>query len=157
MSGGDRARDRAATPVVGKAMEIAVLVLLTALLTAAMFGSVVPAYRSAAGAELADRTLARSAEAVERAVPAAPGAYETLSHTERVDLPDQIRGSGYVVAADGERLRLDHPRTAVDGSVRPALPNRTRLDGSWRSDRPARLRVTVTGGETVVRLVGGSR
>jgi hypothetical protein len=137
-------------------MEVAVLVLLTALLTTAMFGAVVPTYRSAAGAELGDRTLARSAAAVERGVPATPGVYERFSHTERVDLPDRIRGSAYVVAADGERLRLEHPRAGVGGSVRPALPNGTRVEGSWRSDRPARVRVTAGGGATVVRLAGGT-
>ena len=137
-------------------MEIAILVLLTALLATAMFGNIVPTYRGAAGAELADRTLSRSAAAVERAAPTDPDAYVAYAHTERVDLPDQIAGASYAVAADGERLRLDHPRASVGGSIRPALPDGTSVEGSWRSDRPARVRVTTEGGETVVRLVGGS-
>lgn len=147
-------RDRGATPVVGKALEIAVVVLLAALLATALFGGVVPTYRSAAGAELADRTLARSATAVERAVPADPGAYAAYTHTERVDLPDRIAGSSYAVAADGEQLRLDHRRAGVGGAVDLALPNRTRVDGSWQSDGRTRLRVRVTASGVTVRLVG---
>ena len=106
-------------------MEIAILVLLTALLATAMFGNVVPTYRGAAGAELADRTLAQSAAAVERAAPTDPDAYVVYAHAERVDLPDRIAGSDYAVAADGDRIRLDHPRAGVGGSIRPALPKAT--------------------------------
>jgi hypothetical protein len=152
----DERRARAATPVVGKALEIAVLVLLTALLTTALFGGVVPTYRSAAGAELADRTLAQSAAAVERAAPADSDAYVAYERTERVDLPDRIRGADYVVAADGERLRLDHPRAGVGGSVALALPNRTRVTGTWRSDDPTRLRVRAATDGVTVRLLGGA-
>lgn len=149
-------RDRGATPVVGKALEVAVVVLLAALLATALFGGVVPTYRSAAGAELADRTLARSAAAVERAAPADPGAYVVYERTERVDIPDRIRGADYAVAADGERLRLDHPRAGVGGALALALPNRTRVEGSWRSDEPTRLRVRAAASGVTVRLVGGS-
>lgn len=147
--------DRGATPVVGKALEIAVVVLLTALLATALFGGVVPTYRNAAGAELADRTLARSVATVERAAPPDSGAYVAYAHTERVDLPDRIGGSRYAVVADGDRIRLDHPRAGVGGSIRPALPNRTSVEGSWRSDQPARVSVALDDGETVVRLAGG--
>jgi hypothetical protein len=149
-------RARGAVPAVGKALELALLVALAALLAATLFGSVVPEYRTAAGAELADRTLVRSATTVEGAVPAAPGAYARLNRTVRADLPDRIRGARYEVRAVGGRLRLDHPHPRVGGAVRPALPADARLDGAWTSDRPARVRVRVDrGGPVRVRLVEG--
>lgn len=148
-------RNRGATPVVGNALKVAVVVLLTALLATALFGGVVPAYRSAAGAELADRTLARSAATAERAAPDSPGAYVTYTHTERVDVPDRIAGSDYAIVADGGRLRLEHPRAGVGGTVGLALPNRTRAVGAWQSDEPTRFRVRAAESGTTVRLAGG--
>jgi FlaG/FlaF family flagellin (archaellin) len=148
-------RDRAATPVVGKTLEVALLVLLAALLTTALFGGVVPAYRTAAGAELADRTLARSAGTVERATPVDPAAWDGLDRTVRASLPDRIGGERYAVRADDGALRLDHPRAGVGGSVRPALPEGATLAGAWRSDRPARVRVRADAAGVRVRLVAG--
>jgi hypothetical protein len=156
--GPGHSRARAATPAVGKALEVALLVLLVALLTTTLFGGVLPTYRTAAGAELADRTLARSATAVERAVPVDGDAYRTFEHTRRVDLPGEIRGDRYAVRADDTtgRLRLVHPRAGVGGAVRPALPNGTTLAGSWRSDRATRVRANVTDGGVRVELLEGS-
>lgn len=151
-------RARAATPAVGKALEIALLVLLVALLTTTLFGGVLPTYRTAAGAELADRTLARSATAVEQAAPVDGDAYTAFERTRRVDLPGKIRGERYAVRADDTagRLRLVHPRAGVGGAVRPALPNGTALAGSWRSDRATRVRANVTDGGVRVELLEGS-
>jgi hypothetical protein len=150
-------RDRGATPVVGKALEVALLVLLAALLTTALFGGVLPTYRTAAGAELADRTLARSAGAVERATPADPAAWDSFDRSLRVSLPGRIRGERYAVRAADGALRLDHPRAGVGGAVRPALPGNATLAGVWRSDRPARVRVRLRpDGAVRVRLVAGA-
>lgn len=153
---GSSRRDRAATPAVGKALEVALLVLLVALLTTTLFGGVLPAYRTAAGAELADRTLAEGATAVERTAPADADAYAAFERTRRVDLPGRIRGERYAVRADGGRLRLVHPHAGVGGTVRPALPNGTTLAGSWRSGQPARVRASVVEGGLRVELLEGS-
>lgn len=150
-----RDRSRGVTPVVGKTLEVALLLLLAALLTTALFGGVLPTYRTAAGAELADRTLVQGATAVESATPADPGAYERFERTRRVSVPDRIRGEPYVVRTSAGRLELDHPRAGVGGSVRPLLPANTTLAGSWRSDRQTRLRVRLTDDGTTVTLVGG--
>ncbi len=151
-------RARAATPAVGKALEVALLVLLVALLTTTLFGGVLPTYRTAAGAELADRTLARSATTVERSAPVDAEGYAAFERTRRVDLPDRIRGDRYAVRTDAEtgRLRLAHPHAGVGGAVRLALPNGTTVTGSWRSSRPARVRATVVGDDVRVELLEGS-
>lgn len=143
-------RDRGTAPVVGKALEAGVLVLLVALLTTSMFGSVVPEYRTAAGAELADRTLAGAAERVERAVPG--DAPRVLDRRVRVDLPGTIRGRGYAVRATGTALVLDHPTEGVGGRVGLALPDGVRATGSWRSSEGAVVRVWGDSGGIQVRL-----
>ena len=91
--------DRALSPVVGKTLELGVMVLLVALLTATLYGGVVPEYRSTAAGELGDRTLARAAGDVERAVP--PNETGGLPHEEAavavrapVHLPGTIREIG---------------------------------------------------------------
>lgn len=142
--------DRGATPVVGKALEASVLVLLVALLATAMFGNVVPEYRTAAGAELADRTLAGAADRVERAVP--DDAPRAVEREVRVDLPTTVRGRGYAVRADGRELVLDHPTAGVGGRVALALPSGVRVTGSWASDDDAVVRVRVDADGIRVRL-----
>ena len=112
--------DRAASPVVGKVLEIGLVLLFAATVTAALSGSVVPDARTAAGAEVADRALASSAATVESSVPAA-GANVTV--TTHLDLPERIRGETYTLRADGQRLILDHPHAGIGGEHRLALPN----------------------------------
>jgi hypothetical protein len=148
-----RRRDRGLVPVVGKALEIAVLVLLTALLATALFGSALPAYRTAAGAELGDRTLAAAAERVERAVPARPA--DDVRRDLRVDLPDRIRGSTYVIRGRGQSLVLDHPTAGVGDTARLALPSDVRVTGAWSSGSTAVVRVRGDAEALRVTLVEG--
>ncbi|UIP00361.1 hypothetical protein Hbl1158_03040 [Halobaculum sp. CBA1158] len=141
----ERGRDRAATPIVAKTLEIGLVLLFVAGLSAALFGGVVPDYRDAAGDRLADRTLAGAATDVERAVPP-PAA--TVRVERRVRLPDTIRGAAYRVVADGDGLRLVHPNPAIGGNVRLALPDRVAtVTGAWESGMTTA--VVVEGGSGV--------
>lgn len=145
--------DRAAAPVVGKALEIAVLVVFVGVVSAALFGSVVPTYRTAAGAEVADRTLVAVAGQVDTA------AVVTDSVVERrvaVSMPRTIRGSAYVVraanATQTPTLVLDHPHAGVGGSVPLSVPPETRVNGSLRSTSGSTVVVTQEGGRVEVVL-----
>lgn len=131
--------DRAAAPVVGKALEAAVLVVLIAVISTALFGGVLPSYRTAAGAEVADRTLAGAADRVDRAVP--DGDPWAVERERRVPLPDTIRGRQYEVRATGLALVLDHPAPGIGGRTRLALPSGIRATGTWSSDAVAVVRV----------------
>lgn len=145
--------DRAATPAVGKALEAGLVVLYVGLLTTTLFGGYVPDYRSAAGDELADRTLATASHQVRAAVP--PAARAAQVHA-RVDLPDTIKGSSYRIRADGRSLVLDHPDPGVGGRTQLALPDRVDdLGGTWHSQQPAAVQVGGTGGDLSVHLVAG--
>lgn len=149
---GVRMGDRAVTPVVGKALEVAVVVLYVSLLTASLYGNAVPEYRSTAGAEVGDRTLATAAHGVQQAVPESPA---VDAARVRVDLPDRIRGDRYRIRADGEALVLDHPDSAVGGRSRLALPDSVdAVNGTWESDEETAVVVERAGDGFAVRLEG---
>jgi len=142
--------DRAVAPVVGKALESGLVLLYVALVTTALFGSVVPHYRSAAGAAVADRALADAASDVEHAIPAGHG-NATVSRS--VSLPTTIRGETYTVRADNRTLVLVHPNPGVSGRIRLALPGSvTRVTGAWHSSERATVTVRRENGTTVVTL-----
>jgi hypothetical protein len=151
-SGRDRpfvADRRAATPVVAKALEAAIVVLFIGLLTSTLFGGVVPGYRSAAGDAVGERALAGAAARVEQAVPATADATVRL----RVDLPATVRDEHYHVRSDDGALVLDHPHEAVGGRVPLALPDRVvGVEGTWHSAADPVVRVEPTDGGLVVRL-----
>lgn len=140
---------RAVSPVVGKALEAALVVLYLGLVTTTLYGGVVPDYRAAAGAEVGDRTLASAANQVERAVP--PPA-RSVTVEVRVDLPRTIAGDRYGVRTDGEHLVLDHADPAVGGRARLSLPAHVvSVRGAWESTADPVLRVrSVEGGVEVV-------
>jgi len=153
--------DRALSPVVGKTLELGVLVLLIAMLTATLYGGVVPEYRSAAAGELGDRTLARAAGDVERAVPpnatgGLPAGVAPVAVRASVDLPGTIRGTTYRVVAENRSLRLVHPHPSVGGETQLALPDRVRtVDGAWESSAPAAVAIRANATGVHVRLVVG--
>jgi hypothetical protein len=128
--------DRGVAPVVGKTLELAVAVAFVSLIAGILYGSLVPQYRTAAGAELADRTLSAAAGSVEAA--ATPAANRTTA-TYRVDLPETIRGDAYhieaVDAADGgPALVLRHPAAGVGGRTPLVLPPAVdAVRGGWQS------------------------
>lgn len=134
-------RDRGFTPVVGKGLEAAIVVLYITSLVATLHGGVLPDYRTDAAAEVGDRTLASAADRVEASVPPPSTAVDV---TRTVSLPDTIDRASYRVRAvnDTRSLVLDHPDPDVDGRIRLALPDRVvAIEGSWESDDPARVRV----------------
>jgi hypothetical protein len=147
--------DRALAPVVGKTLEVALVVLFLGLLTTTLYGGTVPDYRDTAGREVGDRTLALAAERVQQAVPAVGTA---VAVTHQVDLPRTIRGRAYRVETDGRTLVLVHPSEAVGGRASLVIPQRvTRVEGGWHSRAPAAIRVSSTDGGLVVELVEGDR
>jgi hypothetical protein len=136
--------DRATAPVVGKALEVAVLVVFVGLVSAALFGSVVPAYRTAAGAEVGDRVLVATAGQVEDAADAPSGVER---RRVGVAIPRTIRGDAYVVratAVDGTpALVLDHPTPEIGGRLALALPARvTGFEGELHSAEEPTVVVT---------------
>lgn len=142
--------DRALAPVVGKAMEAALVVLFLGLLTTTLYGGVVPDYRDAAGREVAERTLSLSAQRVQQSVPPANTA---VSASYRVDLPRTIRGRAYSVETNGRQLMLSHPSPAVEGETPLVLPDTVqRVSGSWSSRGRPVVRVTTTEDGLTVRL-----
>lgn len=141
---------RGAVPVVSKALEAALVVLYIGLVTAALYGGVVPEYRAAAGGEVAERTVAGAAADVESAVP--PGAVAADVRAE-VELPATIAGAAYRVRADGDRLVLEHPDPAVGASAPLVLPDRVAsVEGTWESGGTAHVRVRTTAEGLEVRL-----
>ena len=151
--------DRGLSPVVGKTLELGVGVMFVALLTATLFGGLVPEYRAAVGAELGDRTLVGAADRVEAAAPAV--ALAEVDRSVTVQLPETIRGDPYRIVAEtnesGSALALAHPDESVGGRVRLALPAGTTVRGAWRSTSPSRAVVRGTDGTITVTLADGGR
>lgn len=134
-----RRTDRAVTPVTGKLFEIGIVVLFVAMLSATLYGGVLPEYRTATAVELGDRTLATASNGIETSVPVVDsGTDRTTVHRvaveTRIDLPATIRGQPYRIRTDGQSILLDHPHHAVGGRREPAMPAPvTTIDGEWRS------------------------
>ncbi|MEE6211188.1 hypothetical protein U3A55_13645 [Salarchaeum sp. III] len=142
--------DRGVAPVVGKAMEAGIVLLYVGVVTAAMYGSVVPDYRTAAGDAVAERALVSAAEDIEAAIPA-----DVREATVRADvtLPETVRGRTYTIRVENETLVLDHPDPEVSARVRLSLPaSVTVVSGNWSSSTPAVVVVEHDAGETAVRL-----
>lgn len=142
--------DRAVTPVVGKALEAAIVVLFLGMLTASLYGGAVPEYRTAAGEQVGNRTLAAASHGVQQAVPASGSVRETRA---AVDLPARIRGEPYRIRTDGRALVLDHPHSDVGGRARLSLPDTVvAVEGTWESETPTVVAVERTDDGLVVRL-----
>lgn len=160
-SGRLRRDDRALSPVVGKSLEIGIVVLLVTLLTTTLYGGVVPDYRATAGSELADRTLARAATETERAVPpnatgGLPANTTDVAVRTEVRLPETIGGRPYRIEVDDGALALSHSAPSIGGETPLALPDRVAtVGGAWESDRPATLVVRDNATGVHVRLVIG--
>lgn len=143
---------RAATPAVGKTLEIGIGVLVVALLTSTLYGSVVPGYRTAAGDELADRSLSRAIAATERAVPPPSDA---ATATVELQLPATIRGATYEIHAVGRALELQHPHPGIGRSVPLAIPEHVvSVTGTWRSTEPFHATAQSSGGKITISIGG---
>jgi hypothetical protein len=144
---------RAVTPVVAKALEVAIVVLFVGVVTTGLYTGVVPEYRDSAGERIGDRTLATAGDWVEDAVPPAT---TRVDRQVRVDLPETIRGAGYWIRADGRTLILDHPRERIGNRLRLNLPSSVvSVTGRWSSYEPAIVTVQGSSDGLTVRLVQG--
>lgn len=146
--------ERAVAPVAGKALEVAVLVVFVGVVSAALFGSVVPTYRTVAGAEVADRALVAVAGQIDTAAVVPDGAVE---RRVTVSMPRTVRGSAYAVEAVNESgtpaLVLEHPHAGVGGSVPLSVPAETTVTGRLRStDDPTVVVTRETNGTVEVTL-----
>ena len=153
---GPRARDdRAVSPLVGKAMEASLVVLYIGLLTATLYGNIVPEYRTTAGAEVGERVLSKSTERIQQSVPADAAAVRVRM---RVSLPDTIRGRTYEIRAGNRSLSLVHPNERVGASVELALPGSVDgVRGTWSSGTPAIVVVRPGPDGLIVELRRGDR
>ena len=145
--------DRAVSPTVGKALELGIVVLYVSFLVTALYGGVVPTYRTAAGDEVADRTLAAAADRIEDA--AASNA-SRVRRTVRLDLPETLRGTNYYLRVRNRTLVLDHPDPAVGGRTRLVLPDDVAANGSVSSREDAAVSVRSNATGTTVRLGAGA-
>lgn len=142
--------ERAMSPVVGKAMEAVIVVLYVGLVAAALYGGAVDGYRGAAGAEVAERTLADVSTDVESAIP--PATADASVRIE-VDIPPTIAGAAYRVRAGSDELVLEHPDPAVSTSAPLVLPERVvGVTGTWESGEDAEIRVESVEDGIEVRL-----
>ena len=144
--------DRAVSPTVGKALELGVVVLYVTLLVTALYGGVVPTYRTAAGDELADRTLAAAADRIEGTV---PGNVARTRRTVRLGLPETLRGTNYYLRVRDRTLALDHPNPDVGGQTRLALPDDAIVSGNVSSGDDAVVVVRADDAGVTVRLEAG--
>lgn len=144
---------RAVAPAVGKALEASIVVLFIAATTAAMYGSVVPDARNAAGDEVGERALQHAAPTVEAAVPAAA---DSATVERRVALPGAIRNHGYHIVANDGSLVLEHDHPSVGGETPLVLPDAVReVRGEWTGDDcVVRVKPHPDGGLVVVLAEG---
>lgn len=141
---------RGLSTVVEKLLSLSIVVLYTTLLTTVLYGGSVPAYQSAVGAELGERTLSEATTRIEQTVPPAGRSVEA---SRRIDLPGSIDGAAYEIRVDGGTLVLDHPDPDIGGRARPVLPDRvTELTGEWQSGETTVVTVSGDGGDLTVRL-----
>ncbi len=126
--GGD---ERGVSPVIEKLVTAGLVVLYVGGMTTVLFGSVVPAYETAAGDEVAARALASAAGEIEAAAPR-PGSEATVRAT--VDLPATIDDDTYRIVLSDRQLRLEHPDPGIEATTRLAVPGSIRLEpGRWQS------------------------
>lgn len=145
-----RPDSRAVAPVVGKTLEVGLVVLYLSAVSAVLFGGIVPDYRTGAASEVGDRTLAGAAERLGAAVP--PNVM-TVDVRRHVDLPRTIAGAGYAIRADGPSLVLSHPDPDVGGRVYLALPDHVvSVQGTWSSRKAAIIRIVSVQRGVAVRL-----
>lgn len=145
--------DRGAIPAIGKVLEVGIVILYVGLVTTALFGGIVPEYRTSAANEVGDRTLASASQQIQQTVP--PNANHVEAHAY-VDLPDLIRGDAYEITAEDRNLALDHPHPEVDARTALALPEAVvEVSGTWSSTDPALVVVESTDDGLVVRLERG--
>lgn len=152
--GGDRRRaERGVVPVTSKAAELGIVVLYVAAVTTALYGGVVPDYRTAAADATAEQVTVRVAGELEAAVPHNATAVDAET---RLSLPATIRGAAYRVRVNGSAVVLDHPHGSVGERVRLSLPDRVAsVRGGWTSGSPLVVSVDRRATGLVVTVADG--
>lgn len=145
-------RDRGLTPVVSKTLAIGIVVLYIGMLTAVLYGGIVPGYRTAAGDKIEDRVLATAAERIQQSIP--PQTWHVNARF-RVELPPTIRGRAYSIRVSNRSLVLEHPHPSIGDSVPLALPRTvSRVEGEWQSHESLVIRIVSSDDGLVVMLEG---
>lgn len=139
--------DRGLTPVVSETLVIGLVLLYIGLLTAVLYGSVIPEYQTATGTEIGDRVLVTATERIQQGV--APS--HRLNARISIDLPSTINNRAYSLRAANRTLILEHPHPEIGGRSRLAVPDSvSAINGRWRSHTP--LIIRVVGNETGYRI-----
>jgi hypothetical protein len=144
--------ERGLSPVVGKTLELGLLVLFVAALAGTFYGGTVPEYRAESASAVGERTLAAASLEIGAAVPP-NGTDGTVRR--RVALPATLAGDPYTVTARNGSLHVANASVAVE-PVPLALPDRVRrVEGAWHSREEAWVVVEPVPGGYVVRLASG--
>lgn len=141
--------ERATAPVVGKALEIALVLVYIGIVASVLYGGVIPDTRTTADQAIAERSLAASVDHIREAIPTGGTGEVRVSIT----LPATIGGEPYdVVPRDGV-LILRHPDPSVNAQASLLLPSRvTAVTGTWESEDSNILLVNATRDGVTVRL-----
>lgn len=146
-------RDRGLSPVIGKALELAIGLALIAVVTTVMLSTVIPAHTEALGEPTAAVALDGLAEVIERTGWAAPSTVGSRRIT--VELPATVAGYGYRIEAQGGGLRMHHPTAALALRRPLALPRGCVVEGDVTGG-PVAVAVTRTSTECRI-LLGDAR
>lgn len=142
--------NRAASAVVGKALEIAIVLLYIGILSTGLYGGIVPEARQTADDAVAERAIAAAVEDIRAAVPANGDGTVRLD----ISIPDRIGGTGYTVVVEDRALVLEHPHPAVDANVPLLLPDRVAsVTGRWQSTGDTVVEIDASNSDVVVRLI----
>lgn len=121
--------DRGVTPVVGKTLEIAIVLAYVSMVAGILYGGVVPTTQASAEATHAESTLIRAADAIDNAVPPT-GVSPTV--IDRVSLPESIAGEPYRIYWTNGSLVLTHPHQGIGGRVPVPVPTQVvTVQGNW--------------------------
>lgn len=141
--------ERGTAPVVGKALEIGLLLVYIGLVAGGLYGGVVPDTRTTADQAIADRLIAASVDDIRAAIPRSGTGEIRVS----VTLPATIGGQQYTVVPRDGYLILHHPDPSIDAQASLLLPTRvTAVTGEWESAASNILRVNATREGVTVRL-----
>jgi hypothetical protein len=144
--------NRGLTPVVSKTLAIGIVILYIGMLTAVLYGGVIPESRTATGSEMGDRVLATAAERVQQSVP--PRVWHVTARF-RVELPPTIRGQAYSIRTSNRSLVLEHPHPSIGGSVPLLLPDTVRrVEGEWHSHSSLVIQVVSSDSGLIIELGG---
>lgn len=141
--------DRATAPVVGKALEIALILLYIGFLSAGLYGGVIPDARASADQAIAERTIATAVEEIRGAIPSSGIGQVQVP----IRLPETIGGEPYRIVARDGHLIIRHDDPAVEATASLLLPSRVRtISGQWHSEEENSILVNSTEDGVTVRL-----